>query len=46
MNCGKLLALANMVLALGASIGYGVAGDYRMMLYWFFAAGITGTITL
>ncbi len=41
----KVLPVAQFVLCLGASLIYFVTGDWRHGLYWFFAAGITGTVT-
>jgi hypothetical protein len=45
MNWGKILAYTQVVLSVGASIGYFKAGNIRMGLYWFFAAGITSSVT-
>jgi hypothetical protein len=45
MSIGKLLAIANVLLATGACIGYLAAGDYRRALYWFAAALITASVT-
>lgn len=41
----KVMPVAQIVLCIGGSIGYLVAGDRRMALYWFFAACLTATMT-
>jgi hypothetical protein len=45
MNFGKFFSWAMVGLSLLASVGYFVAGDKRMALYWFFAASLTATVT-
>lgn len=45
LNWGKALAIAMIILSVGASIGYFIAGDWKRGLYWLFAAGITSTVT-
>lgn len=45
MNLGRALATANVLLSVGACLGYLYARDWKHALYWFFAAGITATVT-
>lgn len=45
MNFGMLLAIAMIMLSVGAAIGYAVAGDWRRAIYWILAAGITAVVT-
>jgi hypothetical protein len=41
-----LLPLANIGLALGASLVYAAARDYRHAAYWFFVACIAVSVTV
>jgi len=45
MNYGKALAVTNIVLCIGAAIGYACVKDWRRAAYWFFAACITASVT-
>lgn len=43
---GKYLAICNICLSLGASIGYAFCGNIRMCIYWAAAATINMAVTL
>ena len=43
-NWGQIIGYISVVQCFGASIGYGIATDYRRMLYYYFAALITLTV--
>lgn len=45
MNYGKILAWINITTLVVASIGYFWVRDWRRGLYYFFAAGLTVTVT-
>ncbi len=45
MNTGKVLAIAVIVLSVGACIGYAWAGDARRAIYWAAGAVITSSVT-
>jgi hypothetical protein len=45
MNIGRVLAVANIILVGGASIGYLIHGDLRHTIYWAAAAVLTATVT-
>jgi len=45
MKPEQILPIIMILLSLGSSAGYAVCGDWRRMLYWAFAAGITTTVT-
>ncbi len=42
---GYYLAVANIILSVGACIGYLVQGDYRYAIYWGSAALLTSSVT-
>jgi len=46
MNWGKSIAIAQITMSAGASVGYLLAGEYRRALYFFFGACITGSVAL
>lgn len=41
----KLFPTLNILLNLGASIGYALNGNWKLTAYWFFATCITTTVT-
>jgi hypothetical protein len=41
VNWGQIIAIAGVVLSMGAAIGYACAKDYRHALYFFFGGCIT-----
>jgi hypothetical protein len=43
MSWGDRIALANVLLGCGASVGYLCASDWRRGIYWFLGASITAT---
>ena len=45
MNWGDRIALLNVLLAVGASIGFFCASDWRRGLYFFLGAAITAVAT-
>lgn len=44
-NFGFILANVQIVVAIGASVGYACAGDYRRAIYWAAAAVLTASVT-
>ena len=46
MNYGKAITWCIVILSVGAAVGYGVAGDYRKALYFFFAGCLNATFVL
>lgn len=44
-NVGRVFGCGQVVLALGACLGYIYAHDYRRCLYWMFVACVEATIT-
>ena len=45
MNWGDRIALLNVLLSLGASLGFLLASDWRRSLYFFLGAAITSVAT-
>jgi hypothetical protein len=45
MNWGDRIALLNVLLSLGASVGFLFANDWRRSLYFVLGAAITGVAT-
>lgn len=46
VNWGKVLAYIMIVLQAAVCVGYLLVRDYRHAAYWFFATGITASVTL
>lgn len=42
---GKAFAIVNIILSLGACLGYLAAKDWRHAIYWGSAAILTGSVT-
>lgn len=45
MNIGVILATGNIILNVGAAVGYTYAKDWKKALYWLAAACITTVVT-
>lgn len=45
MKIYLILPICNLILQLGACIGYAIAKNLGSSLYWFFAACLTTTVT-
>ena len=45
MNYGKIIGWTCVVLDLAMCVAYGIQKDWRRCAYWFFAAGITASVT-
>lgn len=45
MNPGKALAVCNIIIAVGACLGYAWIGDVRRAIYWGSAALLTASVT-
>jgi hypothetical protein len=45
MNLGECFAWVMVALDIGAAIGYGHAGQWRMTVYWTAAAILTASVT-